>query len=183
MTKLESLLSIKEPKLEELCVANNIEKIFSLLDAFNKKGKNEVSVETLAKSLAITERQIYFYVQAGTNLADLFVLKQKMVSLTPNGQYFLLSPSVLYAYIVQNLLKIPLINKFSKHSNLTKELILGELKKNDEWREKYSDASLDRRASSLKAWIKTVNDYKSNLPLYEFNISFEKKLIKTIKTV
>lgn len=172
---------IEKKELLELMVANNLNNVHGILKQFAETGLNSLSVEKLAKELEITPRQIYYYVDAGKHLADLFEIHRSVVYLKSNGTYFMNRQSLLEAYIMKTLLSYDLIHKFISIDKLSKVMIVRELEKNDDWKTRYSKASLERRASSLLSWVNRIHQYKKLIPIIEKDNQVEKELLNEVK--
>lgn len=175
------MTKVEKKELLELMVANNLNHVHGILNEFAKTGENTLSVEKLAKTLEITPRQIYYYVDAGKHLADLFEIHRSVVYLKSNGTYFMNRQSLLEAYIMRNLLSYDLIQKFINIDKLTKLMIVRELETNDDWKTRYSKTSLERRASSLLSWVNRIHQYRKLIPIIEQDNKVEKELLNEVK--
>lgn len=177
------MTKVEKKELLDLTVANNLNHVHSILKQFTVTGETSLSIERLANALEITPRQIYYYVDAGKHLADLFEVHRSVVYLKSNGTYFTSRLSLLEPYLIKNLLSYNLIQKLVNVKNLTKLMILRELELNEDWKNRYSQASLERRASSLLSWVKRIHDYKKSIPVIEDNNKVEKKLLNQVKSL
>lgn len=145
------------PDETHLPLANSPHRFLAILMKLSQLENGRASVIDLSEHFKITPRQIFFYSETGDRTFGLFDRSEKSyVKLTEIGHSVALLPlNKQIAYLQSKLLRSPSFREIQKNINRFKTTDMVEvLKKNEEFRSRFSDSSLTRRAGTLLSWAK-----------------------------
>lgn len=161
------------PDPEHLPLANTPGRFLDLLSYLKGTDSFTEDKETLAEVFDITPRQINFYGETGERTFGLFDRSERgKLSLTKLGVNLSeKSYQEQISYLQHKLMRLPLFKTLQlSKTDVALEEIIELIVENDGFRERFSDSSIKRRASTLLSWMKWFE--KAGLPLDDNEVAY-----------
>lgn len=168
--ELKTLLSNidRQPNQDFLPLANTPERFGEFLYFLRRQPGCRAHKETIANRFKITLRQAQFYSRAGDEIFGLFDTSEPgYVTLTALGKSMAYKKKEeLNVYLKMQMQKMDIVRGFV-NQDISADLspVIQAIEEKAEWKEEYSQSSIERRASTIRSWVEFVRE--DSLPISE----------------